>query len=381
MKPYLCAMSGIYIHIPFCKKACTYCDFHFSTTFEKYRTQLIDAICLEIKTRQTYVPSKQINTIYFGGGTPSLLNNEELSKILNQIHTVFTVNSSAEITLEANPDDINEQKLNEWQSHGINRLSIGVQSFRESDLRWMNRAHKIEDAHNALRSAKNKGFELSLDLMYGIPNLSKSEWIKNIESALDYHPEHISAYCLTVEENTALYKQVKTGKVALSTNEEEAEQFSILQHTLIKYGYEHYEISNFAKNQKYAKHNSNYWLGQPYLGLGPSAHSYNVNSRSWNIKNNSRYIQKINNNESVTETEVLSQTDIFNESLLIGLRTKWGVNLTQLQEELVIRSEFQAQLNNILSENKAYISENHLILTNEGKAYADAIAAQLFIID
>jgi len=374
-------MSGIYIHIPFCKKACTYCDFHFSTTFEKYRTQLIDAICLEIKTRQTYVPSKQINTIYFGGGTPSLLNNEELSKILNQIHTVFTVNSSAEITLEANPDDINEQKLNEWQSHGINRLSIGVQSFRESDLRWMNRAHKIEDAHNALRSAKNKGFELSLDLMYGIPNLSKSEWIKNIESALDYHPEHISAYCLTVEENTALYKQVKTGKVALSTNEEEAEQFSILQHTLIKYGYEHYEISNFAKNQKYAKHNSNYWLGQPYLGLGPSAHSYNVNSRSWNIKNNSRYIQKINNNESVTETEVLSQTDIFNESLLIGLRTKWGVNLTQLQEELVIRSEFQAQLNNILSENKAYISENHLILTNEGKAYADAIAAQLFIID
>jgi oxygen-independent coproporphyrinogen III oxidase len=381
LKPYLCAMSGIYIHIPFCKKACTYCDFHFSTTFEKYRTQLIDAICLEIKTRQTYVPSKQINTIYFGGGTPSLLNNEELSKILNQIHTVFTVNSSAEITLEANPDDINEQKLNEWQSHGINRLSIGVQSFRESDLRWMNRAHKIEDAHNALRSAKNKGFELSLDLMYGIPNLSKSEWIKNIESALDYHPEHISAYCLTVEENTALYKQVKTGKVALSTNEEEAEQFSILQHTLIKYGYEHYEISNFAKNQKYAKHNSNYWLGQPYLGLGPSAHSYNVNSRSWNIKNNSRYIQKINNNESVTETEVLSQTDIFNESLLIGLRTKWGVNLTQLQEELVIRSEFQAQLNNILSENKAYISENHLILTNEGKAYADAIAAQLFIID
>ena len=381
MKPYLCAMSGIYIHIPFCKKACTYCDFHFSTTFEKYRTQLIDAICLEIKTRQTYVPSKQINTIYFGGGTPSLLNNEELSKILNQIHTVFTVNSSAEITLEANPDDINEQKLNEWQSHGINRLSIGVQSFRESDLRWMNRAHKIEDAHNALRSAKNKGFELSLDLMYGIPNLSKSEWIKNIESALDYHPEHISAYCLTVEENTALYKQVKTGKVALSTNEEEAEQFSILQHTLIKYGYEHYEISNFAKNQKYAKHNSNYWLGQPYLGLGPSAHSYNVNSRSWNIKNNSRYIQKINNNESVTETEVLSQTDIFNESLLIGLRTKWGVNLTQLQEELVIRSEFQAQLNNILSENKAYISENHLILTNEGKAYADAIAAQLFIVD
>lgn len=374
-------MSGIYIHIPFCKKACTYCDFHFSTTFEKYRTQLIDAICIEIKTRQTYVPSKHINTIYFGGGTPSLLNNKELSKILNQIHSVFTVNSSAEITLEANPDDINEQKLNVWQSHGINRLSIGVQSFRESDLRWMNRAHKLEDAHNALRPAKHKGFELSLDLMYGLPNLSKSEWIKNIESALDYHPEHISAYCLTVEENTALYKQVKTGKVALSTNEEEAEQFSILQHTLIKYGYEHYEISNFAKNQKYAKHNSNYWLGQPYLGVGPSAHSYNVNSRSWNIKNNSRYIQKINNNESVTETEVLSQTDIFNESLLIGLRTKWGVNLTQLQEELVIRSEFQAQLNNILGENKAYISENHLILTNEGKAYADAIAAQLFIVD
>lgn len=374
-------MSGIYIHIPFCKKACTYCDFHFSTTFEKYRTQLIDAICLEIKTRQTYVPSKHINTIYFGGGTPSLLNNEELSKILNQINTIFTVDCNAEITLEANPDDINEQKLNEWQSHGINRLSIGVQSFRESDLRWMNRAHKLEDAHNALRSAKNKGFELSLDLMYGLPNLSKSEWIQNIESALNYHPEHISAYCLTVEENTALYKQVKTGRIALSTNEEEAEQFSILQYTLIKNGYEHYEISNFAKNQKYAKHNSNYWLGQPYLGVGPSAHSYNVKSRSWNIKNNSRYIQKINNNESVTETEVLSQTDIFNESLLIGLRTKWGVNLTQLQKDLVIRSEFQAQLNNILSENKAYISENHLILTNEGKAYADAIAAQLFIVD
>lgn len=374
-------MGGLYIHIPFCKKACTYCDFHFSTTFEKYRAEMIDAICTEIANRKEYLPNKIVKTIYFGGGTPSLLTSKEIKQILEQIKRDFTIYKNAEITLEANPDDITSQQLSKWKSLGINRLSIGIQSFKEADLIWMNRAHELKDAHNALRTAKTFGFELSLDLMYGLPNLTAQEWVQNIEIALSYVPEHISAYCLTLEDNTALYKQVKEGKIALNTNEGEAEQFSVLQHELRKNGYEHYEISNFARDQKYAKHNSNYWLGMPYLGVGPSAHSYNVTSRSWNIQNNSQYISKINKGIAVTTTEILSKKDVFNESLLIGLRTKWGVELAKLDQDLFSSEHFKKELDKILEEKKAYIKENHLILTDEGKAYADAITSQLFIVE
>ncbi|MGB0933013.1 MAG: radical SAM family heme chaperone HemW [Lishizhenia sp.] len=374
-------MAGIYIHIPFCKKACTYCDFHFSTTFEKYRTEMITSICKEIKVRKSYLHHKAVQTIYFGGGTPSLLNETELKQILNTIHSEFNVQKNAEITLEANPDDINNKELEKWKNFGVNRLSIGIQSFRASDLVWMNRAHQLEEAHNALRSAKNYGFELSLDLMYGLPHLSSEEWLHNIREALKYRPEHISAYCLTLEKNTVLDRKVDLGEISLPSNEAEAEQFLLLRAELEKDGYEHYEISNFARDRKYAKHNSNYWLGSSYLGVGPSAHSYNKVSRSWNSANNSNYIKGIKENTSVTETEILSKIDIFNETILIGLRTKWGVNLNLLSSDLVSLHHFQSELQNILQQENAYIKENHLILTDKGKAYADAIASQLFILD
>lgn len=374
-------MAGIYIHIPFCKKACSYCDFHFSTSFSKYRNEMIAAICKEIELRKSYLKTQNLSTIYFGGGTPSLLTQAEIKDILVQIKLHFTLSKNAEVTLEANPDDINEERLAGWKNEGINRLSIGVQSFRDKDLKWMNRAHNLKDAHNALRLSKKIGFELSLDLIYGLPNFSLQEWEENIETALMYKPEHFSAYCLTVEQNTALYKAVQSNKIQPSSNEEQAKQFEVLIKTLKKHGYEHYEISNFARDEKYAKHNSNYWLGKEYLGIGPSAHSYNQKGRAWNISNNPTYIKNIVHNKSVTEEEVLSLADKFNEALLIGLRTKWGVNLEQLPKELVDDKQFQKTVQKLIFEKKATVKENHLILTAKGKPFADALASELFIIE
>ena len=374
-------MAGIYIHIPFCKQACTYCDFHFSTTFASYRKRLIEAMQRELQLRSTYLPKEVMTTIYFGGGTPSLLTEEELNALLTTVKKHYTLDLK-EVTLEANPDDITPEKLLIWKNAGIDRLSIGVQSFMEEDLKWMKRAHNAQEAHKALRSAKDAQFKITLDLIYGLPNRSLAEWNQNITTALSYTPEHISAYCLTVEDKTALAHLVKTKKIPLVSDDEQAKQFEQLIQRLAENGYEQYEISNFAKDGAYAIHNSNYWLGTPYLGIGPSAHSYDGRNRSWNIANNQRYIQCIETNEQVDELEELTPKDQFNEYLLTRLRTKWGISLEDLNKLNEITEEFKTTLDEYC--NSGAITLNHetttYCLTPKGKLLADKIAGELFVV-
>lgn len=372
-------MAGIYIHIPFCKQACSYCDFHFSTNFEKNRSQLIDAISQEIEIRKDYLENKAIETIYFGGGTPSLLTKSELEKILSSISKHFKTSTEMEVTLEANPDDITEKQLNNWKNSGINRLSIGVQSFLKDDLTWMNRAHNEKESQKAIELAKSHGFLLTIDLMYGLPNTSLKEWDYNIQKAIDLAPEHISAYCLTIEKKTALAKWVSENKVTPVDENEQADQFLFLVKKLGESGYEQYEVSNFAKDAHYAKHNSNYWLGVNYLGVGPSAHSFNGKSRSWNIANNSQYIKKIKEGQSFYEVEHLSKANRFNEYLMTGLRTKWGVDLEKLNTIHEIPNAVLKKISSYEKDKFLNKENNKLILTNKGKLIADQIASELFI--
>lgn len=374
-------MAGIYIHIPFCKKACTYCDFHFSTTFEKYREDMISCICKELDLRKEYIGKEKVSTIYFGGGTPSLLSYSEVYTILRHIDKIYEVVDNPEITLEANPDDINTIHLADWKDAGVNRLSIGVQSFRQEDLDWMNRAHSAEEGKTAILKAREYSFELSIDLIYGLPNLSIEDWKKNIEELIKLKPEHISAYCLTVEEGTVLNKWVETAKISLPNNEIQSEQFLILLDTLSENGYDQYEISNFCRDNKFSKHNTNYWRGIKYLGVGPSAHSFDGVSRSWNIANNTKYILEIKANRTCFETEILSATDQFNELLMTGLRTKWGVNLLQLESLHSLTEEFESILNQYLEAEFVIKKDNNITLTAKGKLIADRIASELFIVN
>lgn len=375
-------MAGIYLHIPFCKQACSYCDFHFSTTFSKYRDQLIDAMCLEIERRKEALKQNALTSIYFGGGTPSLLTSKELNKILSAIHTHYTIKPDAEITLEANPDDISAEQLTVWSNNGINRLSIGVQSFMEQDLHWMNRAHTAAQAKKSLNLVSNSGLPFSLDLIYGLPNTSDEEWLKNITEALSYHPVHISAYCLTIEPKTQLSYAVAKGHITPCSEDEQAKQFSLLVDTLEKQEYEQYEISNFARDGHYAIHNSAYWKGKPYIGIGPSAHSFNgTNERRWNIANNSKYIQGINEGENYYETEELSPADQFNELLLTGLRTKWGVHLSDLWAIANLPKEFMRTKAKYIEHGDLVAENDHILLSAKGKLIADRIASDLFIVN
>lgn len=374
-------MAGIYLHIPFCKQACTYCDFHFSTSFEKYREELIGAMSQEIEMRKKYLGTSKIESIYFGGGTPSLLLPNELEDLLHALHKNFNIAEKIELTLEANPDDINSEKLEYWRHLGVNRLSIGVQSFRPQDLEWMKRAHNLEEAKSALELASKMGFEMSVDLIYGLPNFNLHDLEENIDKLLVYNPEHISAYCLTVEEKTLLHTKVKKGELKPSSNEEQSKQFDFLVEKLAQSGYEQYEISNFARNEKYAVHNSNYWRGKKYIGIGPSAHSYDGISRTWNLANNQRYIKSLQNNTSFNEEEVLTVYDRFNESLLVGLRTKWGVDKSLLDPELQLNKEFKDNLALFKAEELLFENENVIVLTQKGRLRADGIASDLFVLD
>ncbi|MDG1147097.1 MAG: radical SAM family heme chaperone HemW [Crocinitomicaceae bacterium] len=373
-------MAGIYIHIPFCKQQCTYCDFHFSTTFEVYRKEMIDAICLELKTRKKYLQGKEVNTIYFGGGTPSILLESELTLILDTIFSTFSVNLTAEISLEANPDDINSSSLNMWKQHGINRLSIGLQSFKQSDLDWMNRAHNVADSSSCVSLAQAHGFEnITVDLMYGLPDLSMDEWSLHVNRVMEMGVPHLSAYCLTVEEKTTLSNWVRKGKINTSTEDTQSDQFVKLLECIEKYGYEQYEISNFSKPGFESKHNSNYWKGEWYLGVGPSAHSFNGASRSWAIANNRGYIKALKNNSTYIETEQLSAVDQFNERILIGLRTSYGVNLDDLSNLNEITEAFNVTVNGFKEKHWVKDSGGTLTLTKEGKLRADYIASALFL--
>jgi oxygen-independent coproporphyrinogen-3 oxidase len=371
-------MAGIYIHIPFCKQACHYCNFHFSTTHHQI-PQVVNAIAKEIVLRRDYL-TEIVDTIYFGGGTPSILNTNDIAFLLDEINTYFSVNQQAEITLEANPDDITIQKLLAWKQIGINRLSLGIQSFIDEELQWMNRSHNANQAKQCIELIKNHFDNYSIDLIFGSQLLTNHQWIENIETALSFNPPHLSCYALTVEEKTILGKKVAKQQQANIDNNKQAEQFEILMQRLETAGYHHYEISNYAKPDFESKHNSSYWKGMHYLGLGPSAHSFNGSSRSWNIANNALYIAGIESNQSVVETEILTTTQQLNEHIMIALRTALGINLSFIQQQFgqAVVNEIQSKAACWQQSNHLIESNHHLQLTKQGKLFADGIAADLF---
>lgn len=373
----------IYFHIPFCKQACHYCDFHFSTSL-KYKEDLLQAMLREIELRASYLENTPITSIYFGGGTPSLLNAGEINRLVEKVSTHFDISSSAEITLEANPDDLNREKLTDLRQTPINRLSIGVQSFFQEDLLWMNRAHNAEEADSSIKRAQDQGYEnMTCDLIYGYPLLTDEKWKSNMQQLIQLQVPHISSYSMTVESKTALDHQIRKGTSAPMNEEQSARQMLQLIDTLQRAGYEQYEISNFAHSGQYAKHNSNYWRGVHYLGIGPSAHSFNGHSRSWNLANNAKYIAGIQSNKLALETEELSTMDRFNEYVMTRLRTKWGIDETQIKtgfgetylEQLALNITPYVQHGEVLrSEEGVYT------LSTSGKLLADQIAADLFLL-
>jgi oxygen-independent coproporphyrinogen-3 oxidase len=373
-------MAGIYIHVPFCKKKCSYCDFHFSTTFAAYRDGMLDTMHSELLLRKSELGENAIESVYFGGGTPSLLLSNELEAFLTRIHTNFNVLDTAEITLEANPDDITEANCSAWHSLGINRLSIGLQSFRENDLTWMNRSHSSLEAEHCVSIAQAAGFtNISVDLIYGLPDLSLEEWDAHIERVLDMKIQHISAYCLTVEKKTALYKLVSSGQLTPGGDEAQSEQFIHLIDRLTTHGFHHYEISNFGLPTLEAVHNSNYWRGVNYIGIGPSAHSYNGIERRWNAANNAKYMADFGLNETWFEREILTSKERWNELLMTGLRTSWGVDLHDLYQIASPTEDFEANVKHFEEKKWLDKTDTHLILTREGRLMADYIASELFV--
>ncbi|MFT5778258.1 MAG: oxygen-independent coproporphyrinogen-3 oxidase [Crocinitomicaceae bacterium] len=373
-------MAGIYVHIPFCKQQCTYCDFHFSTTFSAYREEMISKLLIELTQRQDYVANKTIETIYFGGGTPSILSLEEITALLDTIYANYAVIDQVEISLEANPDDITVENLLAWKDAGINRLSIGLQSFKAEDLEWMNRAHTVGEALNCVELAKKYGFEnLTVDLMYGLPDLSPDEWQHHIQTIISMDVPHISAYCLTIEEKTVLHNLVGKGKIVPASEDTQSDQFMMLLEILEASGYQQYEISNFSKPEFESKHNSNYWKGEWYLGVGPSAHSFNGVSRRWNVSNNQRYMKAIAEETSVSETEMLTKENQFNERILTGLRTMYGVNLISLNEIIPLPAQFMEDVSKFVEADWMNQNKNTLFLTKEGRLRADHIASELFV--
>ena len=375
-------MAGIYIHIPFCKQACHYCDFHFSTTL-KHKDAMIEALLRELKIRKDYLAEENIETIYFGGGTPSLLEPKELERIIHQIQDDFYVINHPEITLEANPDDLNSDYIKGIEQIGINRLSIGVQSFFNKDLEWMNRAHNSNQAIDSIKRSQDIGIDnISIDLIYGTPSLSNKEWKENIHKAFELDIRHISSYALTVEQGTALGNWVSKGKVKALDDEQAAEQFEILMEEMASNDFLHYEISNFCKEGYHSRHNSSYWEGKKYLGIGPSAHSFNKTTRQWNIANNHQYIDQLFKDELPATTEVLSIEDRINEYLMISLRTSKGISFEYFENEFGSQylSELKNNLNSFLNNNLLEIENNYCKTTKSGKLMADKIASDLFIL-
>ena len=337
----------------------------------------------ELQLRKAELNSKKLSTIYFGGGTPSLLNESELNLIFETMHKYFEVDSGAEITLETNPDDLHKEQLRTMRSVGINRLSIGIQSFRDEDLKLMNRVHTSEEAISSIKRSQDFGIaNLSIDLIYGIPELSNDDWKKNLEQALAFGVQHLSAYCLTVEPRTALFQLVKKG-VSKPVNEEEASQhFEALMKFASENGFDHYEISNFAKEHFIARHNSSYWFGESYLGIGPSAHSFDGERRKWNVANNNLYISKLSNNTTAYEEELLNERERYNEMIMTGLRTKWGVKLEDVKSRFGVETLFHLE-----KEVQKWLDSSHLelldgkVFTNgRGKLLADRIASDLFLV-
>jgi oxygen-independent coproporphyrinogen-3 oxidase len=375
-------MSGIYIHIPFCKQACHYCDFHFSTSTKK-KEQMVLALAKEIQLRKFEAKKELIETIYFGGGTPSILSIEDIVFLITTVYSNYSVIEDPEITLEANPDDLSSEFIIALSKSPVNRLSIGVQSFFDDDLQLMNRAHHAEEAQQSIALATRYFDNISIDLIYGIPGMSNEKWLQNIETALAFNIPHISSYALTVEPKTALHTLIQKGIVTPPNDEVAQEQFQILVDTLLENDFIHYELSNFGKESYFSKNNSSYWLGKKYIGIGPSAHSFDGKVRGWNVSNNSKYITSIANNELPSEIEVLTVSDQYNEYIMTGLRTIWGVSLAKIEEDYGVNYlKYVIKNAHKFCENEQLIVENEVLkTTSKGKFLIDGIASSLFWID
>lgn len=372
-------MAGIYLHIPFCKQACHYCDFHFSTSLKK-KDEMILALVKEIELRKNELGNETIETIYFGGGTPSILEISDLQMLIDKVYENHSVSETPEITIEANPDDLSDERILELSKTRINRLSIGVQSFFEEDLQLMNRAHNSAEAKKCLEIATQYFDNISVDLIYGIPGLSNEKWQQNIQTLLDLNISHISSYALTVEPKTALATLIKNGKIPIPDDGVAHDQFLMLVETLGKNGFVHYELSNFGKPDYFSRNNSAYWLGKKYIGIGPSAHSYDGKNRSWNVANNSLYLKSLAENVLSVEVETLTTTDRYNEYVMTGLRTVWGVSLDRIEKEFGADylNYLHQNSDNYLKEEKLQLVDNVLKTTNKGKFFCDGIASDLF---
>lgn len=376
-------MSGIYIHIPFCKQACAYCDFHFSTSL-KNKEAFIHALKQEISLRLNYLPDKKIDTLYFGGGTPSILNYDDLAEITDHIAGQYDLSNNLEFTLECNPDDLDDRKLLDLKRLGVNRLSIGLQSFNNEELKWMNRAHDANESESSVKRSQDKGFEnITIDLIYGSKFQSLPDWKETLKKTISLQVPHISAYNLTIETKTKLGHDYSKKKEPAIDEEKSSEFFMEMIEVLGNHRFIHYEISNFGKENFFSRHNSNYWKGIPYIGFGPSAHSFDGKNRQWNISNNPLYIKYINENRALWfEQEVLSSQERYNEYILISLRTMWGVDSGYIQKEFGDDAffHFLKHIQSYIEHKQVIEKDNIFTLTKEGKLFADRIASDLFIL-
>ncbi|WP_234110817.1 radical SAM family heme chaperone HemW [Chryseobacterium sp. R2A-55] len=373
----------LYFHIPFCKQKCSYCNFHFSTSLD-FKDEMISAIKKELFLRKDELQDNNLQSLYFGGGTPSILKADELKSIIDEVLKYFTFDKDIEITIEANPDDLDKNFLKDLSRTEINRLSIGTQSFFDDDLKMMNRAHNSSEAESSIKRSQDFGFEnISIDLIYGSPTSNFGIWKQNLNKTIELEVPHVSSYALTIEPKTALNQWIKQKKIAAPNESEQNKEFYYMSQFLKDHGFNHYEISNFGKPEFHSKHNSAYWKYREYLGIGPSAHSYNGrNERSWNIANNKRYIDFLNKNQLAKETEILSEKDQFNEMLMIGLRTTWGVDLVSLKEKCSAETfdYLQNEIQQKVEDGILIMEHNHLKIPEKHWFMADGIASDLFLV-
>ncbi|MBE0638399.1 MAG: radical SAM family heme chaperone HemW [Bacteroidales bacterium] len=374
-------MAGIYLHIPFCRQKCHYCNF-YSLATKKYRNEIVIAMKREIELNKDFFGGEPVQTIYFGGGTPSLLPVSELIELIEKVKTTFEVSDEAEITVEANPDDLTDEWLKSLSHSPANRLSIGIQSFDDRDLHYLNRVHSAAEAKAGIGKAIAAGFSnLSIDLIYGIPTLSDETWLENINTAVSLNIPHISAYALTVEEGTALDHLIRKGKYTPVDDEKAVTQFKLLMATLDQSGYEHYEISNFSLPGHYSRHNKAYWNDAKYLGIGPSAHSYDGRIRRWNVSNLGKYTEGISLGNGLFEFDKLTSTQHFNEYVMTSLRTMWGIDLAEVNKRFgqSCLDHLNRELKNPEIRGRIVTQDNKIVLTNEGKLFADRMAAGFFM--
>ncbi len=374
-------MAGIYIHIPFCKQSCYYCNFHFSTS-TKNKDEVLDAIENEIK-QKGLTTNEAISTIYFGGGTPSILDVNEINSIINRIHKEFNVESEAEITIEANPDDLNKEKIINLSLTEINRLSIGVQSFIDKELRIMNRAHDSKKALNSIEISKKYFNNISIDLMYGVPESTLESWTYNLDTVSQFDINHISSYALTLEPKTALESFVRKLVVEMPEEELVYDQYNLINKKLEPLGFINYEVCSFAKENFFSKNNSAYWLRKKYIGIGPSAHSFDGKSRSWNISNNKKYIDQIKKGKSFYKKEKLSKVDQYNEYVMTGFRTIWGVSANFIENNFnsKFKNYFTDRIQKHIDQKNIIVKDDIYTTTNEGRFLADGISSDLFLVN